>query len=98
MVKTVLKFSASWCGPCKAYSPIFHKVSEMKEFDGIEFKTIDADEEDGEELVEKYKVMGVPTTIVLDENDRMLYKEHGLIAENTLVYLLNKLIENEKMK
>jgi thioredoxin 1 len=98
MVKTVLKFSASWCGPCKAYAPIFHKVSEMKEFDGIEFKTIDADEEDGEELIEKYKVMGVPTTVVLDENGEVLDKQHGLMMEAALVSLLNKLIDSENKK
>jgi thioredoxin 1 len=98
MVKTVIRFGASWCGPCRVYSPIFHKVSEMDEFNGIEFKTVDVDEEDGEELVEKYKVMGVPTTVVLDENDGVLEKQHGLMTESTLIDLLNKLIESERMK
>ena len=98
MIKTVIRFGASWCGPCKVYAPIFHKVSEMDEFKGVEFKTVDVDEEDGEELVEKYKVIGVPTTVVLDENDRVLEKQHGLMTENTLIDLLNKLIESERMK
>jgi len=98
MVKKVIKASASWCGPCRAYSPIFHKVSEMHEFNGIEFEDVDVDEEENEELVEKYKIMGVPTTIVLDENDNVLYKEHGIIMEGALASVLNNLIEKENGK
>ena len=98
MVKKVIKAGANWCGPCRVYSPIFHKVSEMPEFEEIEFESADIDEEENEEMVEKYKMMSVPTTLVLDENGRLLHKEHGIMMEGTLVSLLNNLIESEKMK
>ena len=61
MTKKVLKFSATWCNPCKAYKPVFEQVS--KENPDIEFKEIDI--EQNEDLAEEYNIMSVPTTIVL---------------------------------
>ena len=53
----VLKFSASWCGPCRAYKPTFEKVSKMDEFGDIEFEELDVDE--NEDLAVKYGIRGV---------------------------------------
>ena len=36
MKYTVLKFSAEWCGPCKAMTPIFDKVKNEFSSDEIE--------------------------------------------------------------
>lgn len=95
MVKTVTRFVGSWCGPCKAYAPIFHNVSEMDEFKEIEFKTVDVDVDDNDDLVEKYKIMSVPTTIVLNEIGKVIHRQQGAMMESNLISLLNKLSENE---
>ncbi|MDE6802785.1 MAG: thioredoxin, partial [Muribaculaceae bacterium] len=39
----VIDFSASWCGPCKTFAPVFHQVAD--EMSGkAEFFKVDVDE------------------------------------------------------
>ena len=92
MIKTVIRFGAPWCGPCRTYAKIFHTVSEKPEFSGIKFSEIDIDDEENEHYVDEYKIMGVPTTIILDENGNVIDKKQGLLMENVLTAWLNGLI------
>lgn len=87
MAKTVLKFSATWCGPCKAYAPIFSKVREELQ-DSIEFQEIDIDQ-DPERLTTKYGVTAVPTTIVL-EKGKDLRDVKGALSEDQLKQFILK--------
>lgn len=84
-----LKFSATWCGPCKAFAPIFHKVSEMSQFNSIEFKEIDVDE-DTDDLSGKYGVRGVPSVILLDNDNKVLERLTGTQSEQKFVEVLSK--------
>jgi thioredoxin 1 len=79
----VIKMSASWCGPCRAYKPTFEKVSKMDEFSDIEFQELDVD--DNEELAEEYGVRGVPTTIFLNNKGEVIDRLSGLQTEQALV-------------
>jgi len=58
-MKTAKYFTASWCGPCKMFKPIMKEVE--REGHSIQFIDIDYDEND---LMEKYKIQSVPTTII----------------------------------
>lgn len=78
----VLKFSAVWCGPCKGYAPIFKKVSEMKEFEDVEFKSIDV-EEDNDNAI-KYAIRSVPTTVFV-KDDKEVGRITGSVSESQLV-------------
>lgn len=66
----LLQFKASWCNPCK---------QQTKEFEenplDIELQPIDVDE-DNEDLATKYKVMSIPTMILVDK-DQILNKWVG---------------------
>lgn len=84
MAKKVLKFSATWCNPCKAYEPIFEQVS--KENPDIEFKEIDI--EQNEDLAEEYNIMSVPTTIVL-LNEVPVKRLSGALTKKQLEDLIN---------
>ncbi len=79
----VLKFSASWCGPCRAYKPTFDKVSKMDEFGDIEFQELDVDE--NEDLAVKYGIRGVPSTIFINNKGEMIDRLAGLQTEDALV-------------
>ena len=79
----VLKFSASWCGPCRAYKPTFDKVSKMDEFGDIEFQDLDVDE--NEDLAVKYGIRGVPSTIFINNKGEMVDRLAGLQTEDALV-------------
>lgn len=59
----LLQFKASWCGPCKQQTKLFEEKPLSIELQGID---IDEDE-DG--LVEKYKVMSIPTMILINNDD-----------------------------
>ena len=58
-MKTAKYFTASWCAPCKMFKPIMKEIE--REGYSIQFIDIDHDEND---LVEKYAIQAVPTTII----------------------------------
>lgn len=60
MSNKILKFSAEWCAPCKELK---RKITGDSDFDNIEIVDIDIESEDGNDMVEKYGVRGVPTLI-----------------------------------
>jgi thioredoxin len=85
MAKQVIKFYATWCGPCKIYGPTFDRVKQDLK-DIIEFKEINV-EEDPENLSGKYKVRGIPHTVVL-ENGEEVKSQSGRLSEEQLKELI----------
>ncbi len=63
-IPIVLKFSAEFCGPCKAIQPKFEEIAQ-KYKDNAVFVCIDI--ELLEDLAEKYEVRSIPTMIVIHE-------------------------------
>ena len=64
--KTVLlDFYAEWCGPCKMVSPIVDQISE--ENPDIIVGKIDVD--DQQEIAEKYRIMSIPTLVVIKNGE-----------------------------
>ena len=94
-VKKIIKLSTTWCGPCRTFGKTFHKVSEMEEYKDIEFKEIDIENDDnGDVLAEKYQVRSVPTTILLDENDELIYKLMGNVPEKDFIDVINEALKD----
>lgn len=59
--KVFVKFSASWCAPCKASHPVFEKLS--TQFKLVKFVAVDVDS--GSEIANKYNIKGIPAFIVI---------------------------------
>ena len=59
----LLDFFASWCGPCKMVAPILDEIAEERE--DIKVCKVDIDEQP--ELASRFRVMSVPTLMVMKE-------------------------------
>ena len=67
----------------------------MEDYKDIEFKEIDIEkDEDGEVLAEKYQVRSVPTTVLLDENDELIYKLMGNVPEKDFINVINEALND----
>lgn len=63
-MNTIIKFSAPWCWPCQQYKPVFDSVKNTHSTEA-EFLEVDVDSNQEEAI--KYRVMSVPTTIVIKD-------------------------------
>ena len=75
----VLKFSASWCGPCRVLS------NTIKDVEGITQIDIEKDQE----TAIKYGIRSVPTLVKIDENGNVAGRLVGVRAKNLVEEFLN---------
>ena len=61
----LLDFFASWCGPCRMVGPILDEIA--KEREDIKVCKVDIDEQP--ELASRYRIMSVPTLMVLKDGN-----------------------------
>lgn len=75
--KVLVKFEASWCGPCKAYGPIFKKFSEENE----NIKCFSLDCQVAPEIAEDFDVKSIPVTILFVNGEEISRKTGSLSKE-----------------
>lgn len=68
----VIKFSAVWCGPCKAMKPEWDKIVQAG---GAEFEEVDIDA--NPDLVAQYNIMSVPTILFI-KDDKVVSSKFGI--------------------
>ncbi len=60
----VIDAYASWCQPCRIYSPIVERLA--REYAGkVDFYKVDVDNPDAEDFVVRFEINSVPTTVFL---------------------------------
>ena len=59
----LLDFWASWCGPCRMVSPIVDEIAEERS----DVKVCKVNVEEQRELAAAFKVMSIPTLVVMKE-------------------------------
>jgi thiol-disulfide isomerase/thioredoxin len=75
----LVKFGASWCGPCKRYAPTFDKFAE--ENPQVKCFSVDAEKEQG--LCEEYAVTSIPVTLVF-KGGEFKTKVSGILTADKL--------------
>jgi thioredoxin 1 len=83
-VPFLLDFSATWCGPCKALSPIVDKLAD--ELQGkVRVGKLDIDDSPG--VTAKFGIRGVPTILVFKAGQES-GRHVGMTNKETLVKML----------
>lgn len=69
----ILKFYADWCNPCKVLENMLNEAK-------IAHDSINVEDESNKELLDKYKVRSLPTTIIVNDKGDEVKKHLGLFS------------------
>ena len=76
---------ASWCGPCRAFAPVFEAAA--MEHDDIVFAKVDTEAEQG--LAAKAGIMSIPTLMVFREGV-LVFSQPGALPAAALEGLIGQ--------
>lgn len=80
----LLDFYASWCGPCKMVSPLLDEIA--AERPDVKVCKVDVDQEP--ELVRQYRIVTVPTLMVL-EKGKIVEQAKGAWPKDKILEMLD---------
>lgn len=78
-MKKAIRFTASWCGPCKMFAPMWDRVT--SEINDWELEVVDVDA--NSDIAAKYGIRGIPT-VVFEIDGKVVEKKSGVINPSNL--------------
>ena len=84
-IPTLVDFTATWCGPCKAMAPVLEQLASKV---GEKARIIKIDVDKNQALSEKMKIQGVPT-FILYKNGEIIWRQSGMQSLNQLETLID---------
>lgn len=86
MVK-VLKFSATWCGPCKILSPVFAQIKgEISEVNYI-----DIDVDTNKDMAQAYSITSIPA-VIFEKDGQVVNRIIGLKPKSAYTHAIKELL------
>jgi thioredoxin 1 len=81
-MKKVIRFTASWCQPCKAMASILEEINT-----NIPIEVVDIDAQ--QDVAIEYGIRGVPTLVKVDNNGNITGRMVGVKAKNLVEEFIN---------
>ena len=85
-VPVLVDMFATWCGPCKMMAPVVAQLAE--EYEGI-VKVGKLDIDQNVDIVAQYKIMSVPTFLVIKDGE-VKAKLIGAVSKEELVEVIDQ--------
>lgn len=81
----ILDFWASWCGPCRAFAPVFEAASDK--YPDVVFAKVNTEEE--QELAAMFQIRSIPTLMIFREKV-ILFSQPGSLPASALDEIIGK--------
>ena len=81
----IIDFWAVWCGPCRAFAPVFEEVS--GEFPAIIFGKVETEAE--ADLTSHFSVRSIPTVMAIREQLEVFYQPGALSGSDLRALVTN---------
>jgi len=84
---------APWCGPCRAFAPVYERVAEANP--DVTFAKVNTDEE--QELAGAFNIRSIPTLMIFRDKV-LLFSQPGALPQNVLEEIVKKARELDMEK